>query len=649
MHLSSLTLTNFRCFGSTPICVELEPDLSCFIGANASGKTAVFQALNRLFGVGKANRSIVKEDFHLNTSESSLANNAELVLDVVLSFPELADATEEAEKTVPAFFSHFVVEATESLPQARIQLKAIWEDDGTQEGNIAEDIRWLDTLGDDYEFDTCRKVSNAERAAIQLIYVPAKRNAVSQAAAVLKSRLWQIAQWSSGLRKMSSSIVETLQLNFAQEEPVKLINTQLTANWQSLHSSQFFIKPEIQLLESSFESLLKNAAFMVSPDEQGADRPVSSLSDGQASLFYLALVATVLQVETEIAQASEPLGFNKTNNFAVALTLIAIEEPENNLSPFYLARIIKLIKGLVANTSAQVCISSHSPALVGRIEPKQIRYLRYENASQTSSCRKLTLPEDDAEAAKYVRLAVQAYPELYFANFVILAEGASEQIILPKLADALGYELDPSFVPVVPLNGRYVEHFWQLLNDLKIPFATLVDLDLGRAHGGVALLNNYAELLEDNYGLMVQLYGLQDKHLLANSDHPAIKAFQDEGLFFSNPIDIDFSMLAAFTEEYKASLPKKSKVPKEANYATAIQAVVKTDGNAELYSKSFYYTPEQFAWYRYLFLGNSKPDSHLKVLSAVEDEELRNKVPKELKALIEHAASKLNLSDANAE
>lgn len=90
-------------------------------------------------------------------------------------------------------------------------------------------------------------------------------------------------------------------------------------------------------------------------------------------------------------------------------------------------------------------------------------------------------------------------------------------------------------------------------------------------------------------------------------------------------------------------------LPPKAGYATAIKAVVKTGGDAELYSKSFYYTPEFFAWYRYLFLGNSKPDSHLKVLSAVEDEELKNGVPKELKALIEHAASKINLSDANAE
>ncbi|WP_142985011.1 ATP-dependent endonuclease, partial [Klebsiella pneumoniae] len=83
-----------------------------------------------------------------------------------------------------------------------------------------------------------------------------------------------------------------------------------------------------------------------------------------------------------------------------------------------------------------------------------------------------TLPEDDVEASVYVRLAVKAYPELYFARFVILGEGDSERVVIPKIAEEMGVSLDPSFVPVVPLGGRFVAHFWRLLNDLEIPHAT---------------------------------------------------------------------------------------------------------------------------------------------------------------------------------
>jgi hypothetical protein len=80
--------------------------------------------------------------------------------------------------------------------------------------------------------------------------------------------------------------------------------------------------------------------------------------------------------------------------------------------------------------------------------------------------------------------AVRAYPELYFARFVILGEGASEQVVLPRLAEALDLPIDRSFVAIVPLGGRHVNHLWRLLNDLAIPHATLLDLDMGRFGGG---------------------------------------------------------------------------------------------------------------------------------------------------------------------
>ena len=58
----------------------------------------------------------------------------------------------------------------------------------------------------------------------------------------------------------------------------------------------------------------------------------------------------------------------------------------------------------------------------------------------------IRLPEGEEEAAKFVREAVRAYPELYFARFVILGEGASEEVVLPRLAEALQLPIDRSFV-----------------------------------------------------------------------------------------------------------------------------------------------------------------------------------------------------------
>ena len=104
--------------------------------------------------------------------------------------------------------------------------------------------------------------------------------------------------------------------------------------------------------------------------------------------------------------------------------------------------------------------------------------------------RRIVLPETSDETAKYVREAVLAFPELYFSRLVVLGEGDSEQIVLPRVLAAAGIAEDDASVSVVPLGGRHVNHFWRLLDELKIPHVTLLDLDSGRHQGGWGRVNN---------------------------------------------------------------------------------------------------------------------------------------------------------------
>ncbi len=75
-------------------------------------------------------------------------------------------------------------------------------------------------------------------------------------------------------------------------------------------------------------------------------------------------------------------------------------------------------------------------------------------------------------------------PEIYFARVVVLGEGASEDIVLPKMFEAAGLPMDENGIILAQLGGRHVNYLWKLLSDLEIPYATLLDLDLGRHQGG---------------------------------------------------------------------------------------------------------------------------------------------------------------------
>jgi hypothetical protein len=133
--------------------------------------------------------------------------------------------------------------------------------------------------------------------------------------------------------------------------------------------------------------------------------------------------------------------------------------------------------------------------LEARVDPGQVRHFRLEPADRTARVRGIRLPENDEDTAKFVREAVRTYPELYFARFVILGEGASEEVVLPRLAEALDLPIDRSFVAMVPLGGRHVNHLWRLLGDLAIPYATLLDLDWGRDGGGWGRIKTSCEQL----------------------------------------------------------------------------------------------------------------------------------------------------------
>jgi len=288
-----------------------------------------------------------------------------------------------------------------------------------------------------------------------------------------------------------------------------------------------------------------------------------------------------------------------------------------------------------------------------------VRYFRLNRQVRRAYVRQLQLPKDNEEASQYVRLAIRAYPELYFARFVVLGEGDSERLVIPRIAEAMGVQLDPSFVPIVPLGGRYVSHFWKLLNDLRIPHATLLDLDLGRAHGGAALIadvvsklgeidNDLSEnaLVEDGTIDPAEVDAIDDSDLLdEGEDNDWLKALREEGIFFSFPLDIDFAMLSAFPDAYKHPNPGGRGPRGGANAIRDKKAVtLKTGGHPELYNNDY---DDEFKWYPYLFLDRSKPETHIAALARIEDDDLAENAPPELTALIEHVKRTLGLEEGN--
>ncbi|HEY8453256.1 MAG TPA: AAA family ATPase [Natronosporangium sp.] len=642
MYIESLTLENFQCFGPGRTVIDLRPGLTAFIGANGSGKTAACQALLRLFSISTQDRAVRPADFHVPADEATAPETRELTIEAVLAFPELEDDDEDGKEAVPEFF-HRMAATGDGLLKVRIVLKATWEDDGTAEGAVSDTRMVVHTFADEFGDDEWALFTNAERSRIQMIYIPASRDGARQVTAFLRSRLWRAAQWSPELRKLVADHAAELAGKFDEEPAVTTVEAALTTRWQQLHDAGTHAMPRFRLLDSDFNHMLRSTELVFEPGHLGQPWPARLLSDGQRSLLHLALTAAALDVEAGLAEGRHTDQFDLESARLPSLTLIAVEEPENSLAPFYLSRIVAQLQELCEARRTQAIISSHSASVLNRIDPESIRYFRQDPKTGTATVRPITLPMSGTDAGKYVREAVRAHPELYFAKFVVLGEGDTEQLVIPRIAQAQGVALDPSFVAMVPLGGRHTNHFWRLLNDLGIPHATLLDLDYGRSGGGPGRLRDACNrLIDSGVDVFAGLDGYNSVDDITDDlSYDEVKRISRHlrkfGVFFASPLDLDYSMLYKYWDAY-TTLEKGERGPDSHD---ATQAVLGAAGADNEFWKSDKHR-ERLRWYRYLFLSRSKPSTHLRALSRLTDEQLKDS-PAVIKALISHIRKELRL------
>lgn len=298
---------------------------------------------------------------------------------------------------------------------------------------------------------------------------------------------------------------------------------------------------------------------------------------------------------------------------------------------------------MTGNGDAQALIATHAPSMLRRVEPELIRYLRLTKKRRTRITH-IQLPDKSDEAHKFVREAIQAFPEVYFSRLVILGEGDSEEIVLPRLLKAKGAPVDESAVTIAPLGGRHVNHFWRLLAALKIPYLTLLDLDVARYQAGWGRIKNvndqFAKLeptkvLPKNWPIAKwndSNVPIRTHHIFEEGTQDVFVELEKRGVFFSAPLDLDFTMLLAFKEAYRY----QENVPEE----STIKAVLgKSHHDSSQYSDG---ELSLFGTYHQRFKLGSKPAAHIDALAQLSDAEILANMPESIARLADAVITKLS-------
>ncbi|SKA91368.1 putative ATP-dependent endonuclease of the OLD family [Pseudomonas extremaustralis] len=639
MKLCSLQLSNFQSFGPAMEEISFE-DVTYLLGPNGSGKTAALQALCRMFAFEPNLRRIRRSDFHVPAKEKEPPEQRNLWLQADFTFEETLN--DEENDTVPDFFNQMALRKAKDVPRVRFRLEATLYEDG----EIEERFLFVTKTDENDKPTSTSTVPKRHRDKIHLHYLPARRDPsdhVAYGATALLGRLLRSANWNDD-RETVKELTEQITECLSENDSVQALSSSLNAAWQKLHKGDFFASPRLTFENSEIEALLRHLSVTFSPGHGENQVDFVRLSDGQKSMLYLSLVLSTLTIGREV-RSGENTSFDPHKLKPPAFTILAVEEPENSLSPHYLGRIVNSLKSSVG-VDAQALIATQAPSMLRRVEPENIRYLRL-NQRRRTQVKMIELPSKRGEAYKFVREAVQAFPELYFARLVVLGEGDSEEIVLPRILQAKGAPVDEFAVAIAPLGGRHVNHFWRLLSAIGTPYITLLDLDVGRHQGGWGRVNYVRDQIDkyepdDNlphdwirHAWDDPLTPVRTHHVFEGNrfgrDLNLFDELEKRDVFFSWPLDLDFSMLCSFPHAYRATAAPAT----QRNYVAVLG---ENHFNPNQYN---HFEQSWFGAYHKLFKLSSKPVAHLDALGNLTDRQLLDAIPTSLHRLADRVIERL--------
>lgn len=490
IQVDVLRINGFRGIENLEITL---PKVTILFGQNNAGKTSIIKALQLV--LGDYGRYLSSEDFFINSDNDQQIDKITVDIRIIPI----------DENSRVDFFEDDWVNVFEDTIQpdldgkAFVALRVIAKQHETFQGKYVIEREYLIEWNNfDNWLDSDTQKLTKKLDEISFIPIDAQRDIHSE----IKEKYSFIGRVLSNINYTSSEIKEL-------EEKIAEINqnavdkspnlTHLKTHLDKLSETTLGQgKTEITPFPKKIRDLSKNFSLHFGDN---ANCSFSMEYHGMGTRSWASMLT--VKAFTEMLRDS----FEKESK--AFFSLIAAEEPEAHLHP----NAQRTLYNQLASMENQVIVSTHSPYLISMADFSQLRALYKKNGDVASHKILENLNEGEKNALK--RAVLLSRGELLFSKVIVLAEGVTEEQVLPALIQYyFGRSCSALGINCVGTGGSNYPSFIKMAVSFGIPVCILSDNE----EITNKKVNNQIEKIRNEYGLKLEPSELALKFLNSGND-----------------------------------------------------------------------------------------------------------------------------------
>lgn len=446
MIISELKIYNFRRFksvdGAPGLKINFHKGLNALIGENDSGKTAVIDAL-KLVLLTQSNEYIrpVDEDFYKATNGDACS---EFKIDCTI--------TEFTPNEAKNFIEYLTIKKNGTEVEYLLELHyRAWK-----EGHkIFQQLR----VGD---VDDGISIDGKARDLLKAVYLKPLRDAESEMSSGRSSRISQILLNHPVFKEKKEHKIldifteanKKIEDYFTEDAEGKRILQTIRDNLESFNDRGQANNAELKTSNIQLKAILESLSL---------NAPELNPGLGELNLLFIAAELLLLKDDAD-----------------GGMKLALIEELEAHLHPQAQLRLISYLQNEYNENDVQIIISTHSPILASKINLKNLILMKdgfgYDLAEGKTGLEK-------GDYLFLQRFLDSTKANLFFAKGIIMVEGDAENILIPVIADIIGYPLEKYGISIVNVGSTAFLRYSGIMvrrdgNIIGIPVSVITDCDV---------------------------------------------------------------------------------------------------------------------------------------------------------------------------